>query len=150
LSTTVEMGNPPVDASMLEAAIKGMKARTGRAPRAVTADRDYGEVGIEQSLRAPASATSCCQQRAYRTPGRAIEKRRAFKTMVHWRGTDQLCETRLQPGANTPRRDRGKEDVVWTWDLRPQPLEDQWTSAVTPSERVVPCPQVRTTTPAVL
>ena len=46
----VEMGNP-ADAPMLEPAIERIKARTGHAPRAVTADRGYGDAGIEQSLR---------------------------------------------------------------------------------------------------
>jgi IS5 family transposase len=46
----VEAGNPP-DAPMLKPAIERIKKRTGRAPRAVTADRGYGERGVEDDLR---------------------------------------------------------------------------------------------------
>jgi hypothetical protein len=42
LDHNIEQGNPP-DAPMLEPAIQRIKRRTGRAPRAVTADRGYGE-----------------------------------------------------------------------------------------------------------
>src|SRR5213078_3726102 len=48
---TVEVGNPP-DAPMLEPAIARIKQRTGRTPRAVTADRGYGEAAVEDAVRA--------------------------------------------------------------------------------------------------
>jgi IS5 family transposase len=35
---------------MLEPAVRRIKARTGRAPRALTADRGYGEAGLERSV----------------------------------------------------------------------------------------------------
>ena len=47
----VEAGNPP-DAPMLVPAIERIRARTGRAPRAVTADRGYGEAAVEDDLHA--------------------------------------------------------------------------------------------------
>src|SRR4029079_13017085 len=47
----VEAGNPP-DAPLLAPAIQRIKRRAGRAPRAVTADRVYGEAGVENDLRA--------------------------------------------------------------------------------------------------
>jgi len=88
----VEMGNP-ADAPMLEPAISRIKARTGRAPRAVTADRGYGEAGIEQSLR-----TLGVRYVVLPTKGkpnaarRAVEKRCAFQKMVRWRTG---CEGRI-------------------------------------------------------
>ena len=42
LDHNVEIGNP-ADAPQLAPAIERIKRRTGRAPRAVTADRGYGE-----------------------------------------------------------------------------------------------------------
>jgi IS5 family transposase len=44
-------GNPP-DAPMLEPAITRIKALFGRAPRAATADRGYGEASVEPGLSA--------------------------------------------------------------------------------------------------
>ena len=51
LDHNIEAGNPP-DAPMLEPAIQRIEHRTGRAPRAVTADRGYGEQGVEDAIRA--------------------------------------------------------------------------------------------------
>src|SRR6266568_3897951 len=51
LDHTVEMGNPP-DAPMLAPAIERITRRTGKVPRAVTADRGYGEQRVEDDLRA--------------------------------------------------------------------------------------------------
>ena len=47
----VVIGNPP-DAPMLAPAIARIKARFGQAPRAVTADRGYGEAKIDADLEA--------------------------------------------------------------------------------------------------
>lgn len=43
------IGNPP-DAPLLAPAVKRAKRRTGRAPRAVTADRNYGEAAVDDEL----------------------------------------------------------------------------------------------------
>ena len=47
----VYVGNPP-DVSLLAPAIERVKAIAGRAPRAVTADRGYGEARVEDQLTA--------------------------------------------------------------------------------------------------
>src|SRR6266498_542688 len=46
---TVEPGNPP-DAPQLAPAIERISRRTGRPPKAVAADRGYGEAGVETDL----------------------------------------------------------------------------------------------------
>jgi IS5 family transposase len=51
LDLAVFKGNPP-DAPMLVPAITRIKALFGRAPKAVTADRGYGEASIEPGLTA--------------------------------------------------------------------------------------------------
>jgi IS5 family transposase len=51
LDHNLEVGNPP-DAPQLAPAIERIKHRTGRAPRAVTADRGYGEASVEADLHA--------------------------------------------------------------------------------------------------
>jgi len=47
----LETGNPP-DAPMLAPAIERIRRRAGRAPRAVTADRGYGEIAVEHTIEA--------------------------------------------------------------------------------------------------
>ncbi len=92
LDHNVEMGNPS-DASMLEPAIQRIKCRTGRAPRAVTADRGYGEAGVEQSLRAAGVRYVVLPAKGKPNAARrAVEQRRAFKKMVRWRTG---CEGRI-------------------------------------------------------
>jgi len=49
LDHTLEQGNP-ADAPQLAPAIERVIARTGRRPRTVTADRGYGEKGIDEAL----------------------------------------------------------------------------------------------------
>ena len=88
----VEAGNPP-DAPMLEPAIQRIKRRTGRAPRAVTADRGYGERGVEDSLRdAGVRYVALPTKGKPNAARRAIENRRAFRKMVRWRTG---CEGRI-------------------------------------------------------
>jgi IS5 family transposase len=51
LDHTVHRGNPP-DAPQLVPAVERVIARTRRHPRTVTADRGYGEAGVENDLHA--------------------------------------------------------------------------------------------------
>ena len=81
----LEQGNPP-DAPQLVPAIERVKRRTGHAPRAVTADRGYGDAGVEDDLRSlgvryPAIPTKG-KPNAER---RKVEQRRAFRKLVRWR-----------------------------------------------------------------
>jgi IS5 family transposase len=89
---TVETGNPP-DAPLLEPAIRRIKQRTGRAPRAVTADRGYGEAGVEDAVRAAGVRYVVLPRKGRPTAARRqIESRRAFRKMVRWRTG---CEGRI-------------------------------------------------------
>ena len=97
----VEAGNPP-DAPMLEPAIQRIKRRTGRAPRAVTADRGYGEQGVEDDLRAAGVRYVVLPTKGRPTAERRqIENRRAFRKMVRWRTG---CEGRI----SCAKRDFGR------------------------------------------
>ena len=51
LDHTVVIGNPP-DGPQLAPAIERITHRTGRPPRAVTADRGYGDLSVERDLHA--------------------------------------------------------------------------------------------------
>ncbi|HEX4059032.1 MAG TPA: ISNCY family transposase [Galbitalea sp.] len=92
LDHNVEVGNP-VDTSMLEPAVLRIKARTGHAPRAVTADRGYGEARVEQGLREAGVRYVVLPTKGKPNAARRkIEKRRSFQTMVRWRTG---CEGRI-------------------------------------------------------
>jgi transposase, IS5 family len=100
LDHNVEVGNPP-DASMLEPAVRRITARTGQAPRAVTADRGYGDPGVEQSLREAGVRYIVLPTKGKPNAARrVVEKRRSFQAMVRWRTG---CEGRI----NCAKRDFG-------------------------------------------
>ena len=71
LDHNVELGNPP-DAPQLAPAIDRIIEQTGRMPRVVTADRGYGEAGIDRQLLDAGSVTSSSPARA--SPARHVEK----------------------------------------------------------------------------
>jgi IS5 family transposase len=78
-------GNP-ADAPQLAPAIQRIKARTGRSPRTVTADRGYGEAATDQALTELGVRTVVIPRKG--RPGAArqhVEKRRAFRRTIKWR-----------------------------------------------------------------
>jgi IS5 family transposase len=92
LDHTVELGNPP-DAPMLVPAIERIRQRSGRAPRAVTADRGYGEAAVEDALHGAGVRYVVLPTKGRPNAARhQIENRRAFKKMVRWRTG---CEGRI-------------------------------------------------------
>ena len=111
----IEAGNPP-DAPMLEPAIRRIKHRTGRAPRAVTADRGYGEQAVEDAVRAAGVRQVVLPRKGRPTVARReVEQRRAFKKMVRWRTG---CEGRISCakrdfGLNRTRIDRLHGARTW-------------------------------------
>jgi transposase, IS5 family len=85
LDHTVEQGNPP-DAPQLAPAVERITKRTGRKPRAVTADRGYGEQKVDNTLRDLGVRTVVIPRKG--KPGKARqaeEHRRAFRRTVKWR-----------------------------------------------------------------
>jgi transposase, IS5 family len=115
LDHNIEEGNPP-DAPMLEPAIQRIKRRTGRAPRAVTADRGYGEQGVEDAVRDVGVRHVVLPRKGRPTSARReLEQRRAFKKMVRWRTG---CEGRISCakrdfGLNRTRIDRLHGARTW-------------------------------------
>lgn len=79
------MGNP-ADAPMLVPAIRRVIALVGRIPRAVTADRGYGEAAVESELTDIGVKTVAIPRKG--RPGEArqeIERSRPFRRLVKWR-----------------------------------------------------------------
>jgi transposase, IS5 family len=78
-------GNPP-DAPMLRPAIARVKARFGRAPHAVTADRGYGEAKVDADLEALGVKLVAIPRRGKPGAGRQNTQRgRRFRALVKWR-----------------------------------------------------------------
>ncbi len=81
----VEEGNP-ADAPQLVPAITRIAARVGKPPRAVTADRGYGEARVEEELRDLGVKTVAIPRKGQ--PGaarRATEHSRGFRNLIKWR-----------------------------------------------------------------
>ena len=82
---SVVIGNPP-DAPMLMPAIARIKARFGKAPRALTADRGYGEAAVEAELKTAGVKEVAIPRKG--KPGaarQAVERARGFRTLIKWR-----------------------------------------------------------------
>ncbi len=89
---TVMVGNPP-DAPLLVPAVKRVIARTGKAPRAVTADRGYGEARVDQDLAERGVTRIAIPRRGRAGLARqAVERGRGFRRLVKWRTG---CEGRI-------------------------------------------------------
>jgi transposase, IS5 family len=85
LDHNVEVGNPP-DAPQLAPAIARITTRTGHTPRAVTADRGYGETSAERDLHDLGVASVAIPRKSKPTAARReFEHRRAFREKVKWR-----------------------------------------------------------------
>ena len=85
LDHTVDIGAPP-DAPMLAPAIERIARRTGRVPRAVTADRGYGEASVETDLHDLGVRYVAIPRKAKPSAARRkVEHRRAFRKHVKWR-----------------------------------------------------------------
>jgi IS5 family transposase len=85
LDHNVEVGNPP-DAPMLAPAVERVRRRAGRPPRAVTADRGYGEKSVEDDLEDLGVRTVVLPTKGKPTAARrAHEQRASFQRLVKWR-----------------------------------------------------------------
>lgn len=81
----VVRGNPP-DAPMLVPAIARIAVRFGQAPKAVTADRGYGEAAVDAGLEALGVKRVVIPRRG--KPGVArqkVQRARSFQKLVKWR-----------------------------------------------------------------
>ncbi len=88
----VEYGAAP-DGPQLVPAIERIRRRTGCPPRAVTADRGYGQPAVERDLRACGVRTVAIPRQAKTSPARkTVEHSRSFHRLVKWRTG---CEGRI-------------------------------------------------------
>jgi IS5 family transposase len=88
----LEVGAPP-DAPQLAPALERVKRRAGRAPRAVTADRGYGEASVQEDLEALGVRHVAIPRRGKPSAARrTMEGQPSFRKLVKWRTG---CEGRV-------------------------------------------------------
>ena len=125
----MQAGNP-ADAPQLAPAIQRIKARTGRAPGTVTADRGYGEAAVDTGLdraRCP-HCRHTAQGPARRRPpaGRKTPSIPPNHQMANrMRRPDQHPQTRIRLGPHPPGQPRRSENLDRTRGLHPQPDQNR-------------------------
>jgi IS5 family transposase len=118
-------------APQLAPAIARVTARTGKPPRAVTADRGYGEAGVEDDLHTLGVTNVVIPRKAKPSAARReLEHRRPFRRLVKWRtgsegristlnadtdGTAANSTASTEPG---PGADTGSSPTTWSRSAR--------------------------------
>jgi transposase, IS5 family len=115
LDYTVECGAVP-DGPQLAPAIDRVRRRAGRVPRAVTADRGYGQPAVERDLQQLGVQVIAIPRQATTSPARkAMEHSRGFRKLVKWRTG---CEGRISYlkrgyGWDRTRMDGRNRAAIW-------------------------------------
>ena len=115
LDHSVVIGNPH-DAPQLAPAIERITRRTGRPPRAVTADRGYGYASVEDDLH-QLGVRSVAIPRASKpgTARREFEHRRAFRDKIKWRTGSEGRINHLKRSYGWNRTELTGIDGARTW-----------------------------------
>jgi IS5 family transposase len=116
LDYSLQQGNP-ADGPQLAPALARVIARTGKAPRTVTADRGYGEKPVEDDLHALGVRHVAIPRKG--KPGKArqaAERRRAFRRHLRWRtGSEGRISTlKRRYGWDRTRLDGTQGARTWT------------------------------------
>ena len=115
LDYSVEYGAAP-DGPQLAPAVERVHRRAGRVPRAVTADRGYGQAAVEHGLQALGVHTVAIPRQAKISPGRkATEHSRSFRKLVKWRtGSEgRISYLKHTYGWNRTRLDGKEGAAIW-------------------------------------
>jgi transposase, IS5 family len=111
----VVIGNP-ADAPLLAPAIERIARRFGNPPRAVTADRGYGQASVDADLTALGVKTVAIPRKG--KPGatrRAVEQARGFRRLIKWRTGSEGRISHLKRGYGWDRTLMDAIDGVRTW-----------------------------------
>jgi len=116
LDHNLEQGNPP-DAPQLAPAVERIIKRTGRKPRTATADRGYGEKGVDDALHDLGLRQVVIPRKG--KPGKARqaeEHRAAFRKTVKWRtGSEgRISSLKRGYGWDRTRLDGTEGARIWT------------------------------------
>ena len=129
LDYSVDYGAAP-DGPQLAPAVERIHRRAGCLPRAVTADRGYGQPAVERDLQALGVRTVAIPRQATTSASpqddRARPRLPPAGQMAHRLGrTDQLPQTRLRLGPHPPGPQARSRDLVRARGIRPQPGQDR-------------------------
>ncbi|HUO37227.1 MAG TPA: ISNCY family transposase [Mycobacterium sp.] len=116
LDHTVEQGNP-ADAPQLAPAVKRVTKRAGRTARTVTADRGYGEAGVDKQLTDLGVANVVIPRKGKPSQARrAEEHRKAFRRTIKWRtGSEgRISHLKRGYGWDRTRIDGTAGTRIWT------------------------------------
>ncbi len=115
LDYDVHVGNPP-DAPLLAPAIERIGRRIGKVPRAVTADRGYGEADVEDDLTALGVTTVAVPRKAKPSAARREHERQpSFRRLVKWRTGAEGRISALKRGYGMDRTRIDGIDGARTW-----------------------------------
>lgn len=115
LDYDVHIGNPS-DADLLVPAIERVIRRVGKVPRAVTADRGYGDTGIDDKLTDLGVTTVAIPRKAKPSaPRREIERQPSFRRLVKWRTGAEGRISALKRGYGMDRTRIDGIDGARTW-----------------------------------
>ena len=136
LDYRVEYGAAP-DAPLLAPAVERIHRRTGRVPRAVTADRGYGQPAVERDLQELGVRTVAIPRQAKISPARkATEHSRGFRRLVKWRtGSEgRISYLKRSYGWDRTRLDGRQGAAIWCGHgvFRPQPGQNRGRGQLTP------------------
>jgi len=115
LDHEVHRGTPP-DAPMLAPAVARIAARFGRAPRAVTADRGYGEAAVDTGLEALGVKRVVIPRKG--RPGvnrQHVQRSRSFRKLVKWRTGSEARISCLKRDYGWRRTLTDRETGAATW-----------------------------------
>jgi len=115
LDHRVEIGNP-ADAHQLAPAIARAARRLRRVPRSVTADRGYGEAGVDAALAALGVNTIVIPRKGKPSKERReLERSRSFRRLVKWRTGAEGRISHLKHGYRWNRTLTDGIDGARTW-----------------------------------
>jgi transposase, IS5 family len=115
LGYNVEHGAAP-DGPQLAPAVQRVTRRAGRTPRAVTADRGYGQPAVERDLRELGVRTVAIPRQATTSAARkTIEHSRGFHRLVKWRTGSEGRISYLKRGYGWDRTRLDGRQGAATW-----------------------------------
>jgi IS5 family transposase len=115
LDYNVEYGAAP-DGPQLAPAIKRVTRRSGRVPRAVTADRGYGQAAVERDLHElGVRAVAIPRQATTSAARKKLEHSRSFHKLVKWRtGSEgRISYLKRGYGWDRTRLDTRQGAAIW-------------------------------------
>jgi IS5 family transposase len=115
LDYNLELGAVP-DGPQLAPAVERIHRRTGCMPRAVTADRGYGQPAVERDLQELGVRTVAIPRQARPSPARrAVEHGRGFHRLVKWRTGSEGRISYLKRGYGWDRSRLDGKDGAAIW-----------------------------------